>query len=113
MSDKLPVPTMGDMLKMMLEDRGISMYRLHKATGIPWSNISKLCNGSRPFTWEKAELIGAYLDVRPGFLMDISNDLIRRQHERDATDEHKERVELIKAIRKQHEEEPPRRLNKR
>ena len=63
--------------KTFLDSKGVTAYRLAKATGVPYSCISDLCLGkttTKNLTLEKACAIAGFLSVEPSKLLDFQPD---------------------------------------
>ena len=65
--NKLETPHPGVHLKELLEDYGISAYRLAKASGISATAIGQIIAGNRRITAETALRLAATLNMSPQF----------------------------------------------
>ncbi len=61
----------GEHLKELLDDWGITQYRLSKATGIPHSRISALIHGTQGFTPTTATRIARAFGIEPQFWLNL------------------------------------------
>ena len=52
-----------DMLKHLLEAKGVTQTELHRATGIPKSTISEVLAGKKPFSRQMIRKLAAYFQV--------------------------------------------------
>jgi addiction module HigA family antidote len=55
----------GSYLKEILDELGLSQYRLAQELGVPAMRISHVVRGQRPMTAELALRLGRYLDQSP------------------------------------------------
>jgi addiction module HigA family antidote len=77
----------GEYLKELLEELGLSQYRLAQDIGVAPMRISHVINGQRPVTAELALRLGRYFSQSPHFWlnlqarydMDIAEDQIGAQ----------------------------------
>lgn len=68
MPDTLRTPVHpGELLSDALERRGVTAYRLHKATGLSQITISQILHGKRGITASTALLLGRYFGTAPEF----------------------------------------------
>ena len=58
----------GDMLRHLMDARGINQAQLHRATGIAKSTISEVLAGHRPFSKPMIRKLADYFGVDPGVL---------------------------------------------
>lgn len=79
--NKLKTPPPGAHLKEILDDLGISNYRLAKASGIPATAIGQIISGHRRITAETAIRLAAALSMTPQFWLNAQMhfDLMRAQ----------------------------------
>lgn len=61
----------GEHLKELLDDWGVSQYRLAKATGIPHSRITSLVHGRQGFTAATASRIARAFGMDPRFWLNL------------------------------------------
>ena len=61
----------GAYLKELLEELGLSQYRLARELGVPAMRISHLVNGKRPVTAELALRLGRYFGQSPRYWMNL------------------------------------------
>lgn len=74
----------GVYLKELLEEMGLSQYRLAREIGVPAMRVSHLIRGKRPMTAELALRLGRYfgqsprywLNLQSRYDMDIAEDTI-------------------------------------
>ena len=74
----------GVYLKELLEEMGLSQYRLAREIGVPAMRVSHLIRGKRPMTAELALRLGRYfgqsprywLNLQSRYDMDIAEDAI-------------------------------------
>ena len=57
-----------DMLRHLLEAKGISQSRLSKDSGLPKSTISEILAGKKPFSRQVIRKLADYFGVAPGIL---------------------------------------------
>jgi HTH-type transcriptional regulator / antitoxin HigA len=57
-----------DLLRHLMEAKGISQIDLHRQTEIPKSTISEILSGKKPFSRAVIRTLAAYFNVRPGVL---------------------------------------------
>ena len=74
----------GEHLAEVLDELGISQYRLAKAIGVPPIRINKIVRRRRSITADTALRIGQALGMTPEFWLNLQRmydlDLDRRQH---------------------------------
>lgn len=70
----------GEYLKQMLEELGLSQYRLARDIGVAAMRISHVTRGQRPVTAELALRLGRYFRQSPRFLAKLASAL---RHGRD------------------------------
>ncbi|MGF0069746.1 HigA family addiction module antitoxin [Candidatus Spyradosoma sp. SGI.093] len=77
--NRLKTPHPGAHLKELLDDLGVSNYRLAKASGIPATAIGQIIAGNRRITAETALRLAAALRMSPQFWMNAQThfDLMR------------------------------------
>jgi addiction module HigA family antidote len=81
----------GAYLKELLEDLGISQYKLAKDLGVPAMRINHVVNGKRPITAELALRLGRYFEQSPRYWlnlqtrydMDIAEDALSEEISRE------------------------------
>lgn len=81
----------GKYLKEILNDLGVSQYRLAREIGVPAMRISHVINGARPVTAELALRIGRYfgqnarywLNLQSRYDMDMAEDAIGKRVARE------------------------------
>ena len=61
----------GSYLKELLEDLGMSQYRLAKDLGVPAMRINHVVNGRRPITAELALRLGRYFGQNPRYWLNL------------------------------------------
>jgi addiction module HigA family antidote len=61
----------GVYLKELLDELGISQYRLAKDLGVPAMRINHVVNGRRPVTAEFALRLGRYLGQNPRYWLNL------------------------------------------
>jgi addiction module HigA family antidote len=61
----------GQYLREILEELGISQYRLAKALGVPAMRINHIVHGRRPVTADMALRLGLFFDQSPQFWMNL------------------------------------------
>lgn len=64
----VPPPTDADLLRHLLEARGISQVQLSREAGLPRSSISEVLAGKKPFSRQMIRKLAAYFDIDPGIL---------------------------------------------
>jgi HTH-type transcriptional regulator / antitoxin HigA len=62
----IPAPSDADLLRHLIEARGITQTELHEATGIAMSTISEVLSGRRRFSKEIIARLSAYFKVDKG-----------------------------------------------
>ncbi len=89
-------PHPGEMLSDVIEELGISTYRLAKETGIPASNLYDIIAGKRGITVDISVRLGRFFEQSDPFWLNIQNSYEFRkiQHERE------KEFALIKSYRK-------------
>ena len=67
-NDEHPMPPVSDseMLRHLIDARGITQAKLASDTGLPDSTISEILNGRRQLTRKQVNLMAKYFDVSPG-----------------------------------------------
>jgi len=63
----------GVYLKEILDELGVSQYRLAQELGVPAMRISHVVRGQRPMTAELALRIGRYLDQSPRYWLHLQS----------------------------------------
>ncbi|HEY7557014.1 MAG TPA: HigA family addiction module antitoxin [Candidatus Binatia bacterium] len=63
----------GKYLKEILDDLGLSQYRLAREIGVPAMRISHVVNGARPVTAELALRLGRYFGQNPRYWLNLQN----------------------------------------
>lgn len=61
----LPAASQGDILRLFLDDRGISQAELARGTGIPESSISAMLKGTRGIGKNARATLARFLEVEP------------------------------------------------
>src|SRR5690606_29524196 len=56
-------PSDADMLRHLLDARGISQMQLSREAGLPRSSISEVLAGKKPFTRQMIRKLAAYFDI--------------------------------------------------
>ncbi len=77
----------GVYLKELLEELGLSQYRLAREIGVPAMRVSHLIHGKRPMTAELALRLGRYfgqsprywLNLQSRYDMDMAEDALGKQ----------------------------------
>ena len=72
MTDAGPIHP-GEHLADILQDLGVSQYRLAKAIGVPPVRISQIVRGRRAITPDTALRIGQALRMTPDFWLNLQN----------------------------------------
>ena len=57
-----------DMLRHLMEAKGVSQAAVHQGTGIPKSTISEVLSGKKPFSRQMIRKLAAYFGVEVGVL---------------------------------------------
>lgn len=78
----LPVPHPGRHLAEMLEELGITQYRLAQAIHVPPRRINEIVHGKRAITADTALRLGRALGMSPDFWMNLQSRYARDQAER-------------------------------
>jgi addiction module HigA family antidote len=63
----------GVYLKEILDELGVSQYRLAQELGVPAMRISHVVRGQRPMTAELALRLGRYLDQSPRYWLHLQS----------------------------------------
>ena len=63
----------GVYLKEVLDELGLSQYRLAQELGVPAMRISHVVRGQRPMTAELALRLGRYLDQSPRYWLHLQS----------------------------------------
>ena len=63
----------GVYLKEILDELGVSQYRLAQELGVPAMRISYVVRGQRPMTAELALRLGRYLDQSPRYWLHLQS----------------------------------------
>ena len=63
----------GFYLKEILDELGVSQYRLAQELGVPAMRISHVVRGQRPMTAELALRLGRYLDQSPRYWLHLQS----------------------------------------
>ncbi len=63
----------GAYLKEILDELGVSQYRLAQELGVPAMRISHVVRGQRPMTAELALRLGRYLDQSPRYWLHLQS----------------------------------------
>ena len=63
----------GVYLKEILDELGLSQYRLAQELGVPAMRISHVVRGQRPMTAELALRLGRYLDQSPHYWLHLQS----------------------------------------
>ena len=63
----------GVYLKEILDELGVSQYRLAQELGVPAMRISYVVRGQRPMTAELALRLGRYLDLSPRYWLHLQS----------------------------------------
>ena len=63
----------GSYLKEILDELGLSQYRLAQELGVPAMRISHVVRGQRPMTAELALRLGRYLDQSPRYWLHLQS----------------------------------------
>ncbi len=59
----IPPASDADMLKHLMEAKGVSQIELHRGTKIPKSTISEILNGKKPFSRQIIVKLASYFNV--------------------------------------------------
>jgi len=59
----IPPASDADMLKHLMEAKGVSQIELHRRTKIPKSTISEILNGKKPFSRQNIVTLASYFGV--------------------------------------------------
>jgi HTH-type transcriptional regulator/antitoxin HigA len=59
----IPAASDADMLKHLMEAKGVSQIELHRGTKIPKSTISEILNGKKPFSRQIIVKLASYFNV--------------------------------------------------
>ncbi len=70
--EAIPPASDADMLKHLMEAKGVSQIELHRSTKIPKSTISEIRNGKKPFSRQIIATLASYFGVEKAIL---SNNL--------------------------------------
>ncbi len=70
----IPLTTPGDDLHEILNDQGITAYALAKAIGKASIQVTRIVNGKQRITPDMSILIGAALDMSPGYWLRMQMD---------------------------------------
>jgi HTH-type transcriptional regulator/antitoxin HigA len=62
----IPAPTDADLLRHLIDARGVTQSALHEATGIAMSTISEILSGRRKFSKEIIAKLSAFFNVEKG-----------------------------------------------
>lgn len=57
-----------DMLRHLLDAKGMSQIQLSRESGLPRSSISEVLSGKKPFSRQMIRKLAAYFDISPGIL---------------------------------------------
>ena len=63
----------GVYLKELLEELGLSQYRLAREIGVPAMRVSHLIRGKRPMTAELALRLGRYFEQSPRYWLNLQS----------------------------------------
>jgi transcriptional regulator with XRE-family HTH domain len=64
MSKSKPQPTLTDVLRAAMEQSGLTVYRIGKATRIDAANLRRFARGEMSIRLDKADRLAAYLGLR-------------------------------------------------
>ena len=64
MSKSKPQPTLTNVLRAAMEQSGLTVYRIGKATGIDAANLRRFARGDMSIRLDKADRLAAYLGLR-------------------------------------------------
>ncbi len=64
----IPVATDADLLRHLMEAKGVTQTQLHKDTGLAKSGISEVLAGKKPFSKTMIGTLAAYFHVPPSVL---------------------------------------------
>jgi transcriptional regulator with XRE-family HTH domain len=64
MSKSKPQPTLTDVLRAAIEQSGLTVYRIGKATGIDAANLRRFARGDLSMRLDKADALAAYFGLR-------------------------------------------------
>lgn len=78
----LPVPHPGRHLAEIIEELGITQYRLAQAIHVPPRRINEIVQGKRAMTADTALRLGRALDMSPDFWMNLQSRYARERIER-------------------------------
>lgn len=91
----LPVPHPGRHLAEMLEELGITQYRLAQAMHVPPRRVNEIVHGKRAITADTALRLGRALGMSPDFWMNLQARYARDQVERAHGKQIAREVELL------------------
>ena len=61
---KLPITKLSDQIRRVIDDSGLTRYRISKETGIDESALAKFYNGHRGLSMDALNRLGEYLGLR-------------------------------------------------
>jgi transcriptional regulator with XRE-family HTH domain len=64
MSKSKPQPTLTNVLRAAMEQSGLTVYRIGKATGIDAANLRRFARGDMSIRLDKADRLAAYLGLQ-------------------------------------------------
>ena len=80
MTDHIPTPTMGEILREeFMEPMNLSAYRLAKEIHVPVSRIQAILKGNRKVTADTSLRLAKFFGVSDRFFLDLQNDLDIRE----------------------------------
>lgn len=88
MSQKIEVPTIGDILKEeFMEPYGWSAYSVAKRTGVPISRIQDILHNRRKMTADTSLRLAKLFGVSDRYFLHLQDDIDIRNRRNDITDE--------------------------
>ena len=76
MSDYIPTPKMGEILREeFMEPMNLSAYRLAQEIHVPVSRIQSILNGGRRITADTSLRLAKFFGVSDRYFLDLQNDI--------------------------------------
>ncbi len=76
MTDKIPLPSIGDILKEeFMEPLDITAYKLAKDIGVPTSRVLEILHGKRKITADTSLRLAKYFGLTDKYFLDLQNDI--------------------------------------
>ncbi|OGH01679.1 MAG: addiction module antidote protein, HigA family [Candidatus Lambdaproteobacteria bacterium RIFOXYD1_FULL_56_27] len=97
MGNLIPLTQPGEYLAEILDELGITAYRLAKETKVPRDRISHIIRGTRVITPDTALRLGRYFGQSPQFWLRLQVDYDLRKAQREIGAEINAEVEPYKA----------------